>query len=100
MPCANEHGVCVCKGTVVYGRRFMDGTSGQVRSLEQPLASAVRVRPCGSSLICGNVGFGDPAPSVPKHCFCRPATLDRKAEDMTTDVERLAHNAMAMARNT
>lgn len=100
MPCANENGICVCKGQVIFGRRFMNGTSGQVRTLEQTLASAVRIRPCGSSLVCGNVVFGDPAPAVPKHCYCRELELTDHADDDSDDVLKLADDAMAMARET
>lgn len=100
MPCANEHGVCVCKGTVVYGRRFMEGQEGQIRTFAETMASAVRARPCGSSLICSNVVFGDPSPGAPKHCFCREVTGDTWIEGVVDETATLAHRAMAMARQS
>jgi len=98
MPCANEHGVCVCKGTVIYGQRFKENSTGEVRSLQATLADAVRQRPCGSSLICSDVVFGDPAPGQAKHCFCRQDAASNHAEDLADDAAKLARTAMKMAR--
>eukprot|EP00929_Paragymnodinium_shiwhaense_P064131 TRINITY_DN32088_c0_g2_i1.p1 TRINITY_DN32088_c0_g2~~TRINITY_DN32088_c0_g2_i1.p1 ORF type:complete len:687 (+),score=342.90 TRINITY_DN32088_c0_g2_i1:108-2168(+) len=90
LPCANEDGVCVCKGRVVYGRRFLDGNDGEERTFPQTLVNSVRVRPCGSSLICSDVVFGDPAPGYKKHCFC---LLEIDAVNAVED----AHEAKSLA---
>eukprot|EP00929_Paragymnodinium_shiwhaense_P001003 TRINITY_DN101215_c0_g1_i1.p1 TRINITY_DN101215_c0_g1~~TRINITY_DN101215_c0_g1_i1.p1 ORF type:complete len:693 (+),score=310.20 TRINITY_DN101215_c0_g1_i1:119-2197(+) len=70
-PCADEHGLCMCKGVVVYGRKYVQGKAGPSRTLEQTLANRIRQKPSSWGLLCSNIVFGDPAAGMEKHCFCR-----------------------------
>lgn len=71
-PCADEHGLCMCKGTVVYGRKYLQGESGPVRNFDQTLANRIRQKPSSWGLLCSDIVFGEPAEvNVSKHCFCK-----------------------------
>merc|ERR550537_1604721 len=64
------------------------------------MANTVRVRPCGSSLICGDVVFGDPAPGYSKHCFCQMEMDDVRAAEDAHEASLISNEAEKRVRAT
>eukprot|EP00929_Paragymnodinium_shiwhaense_P000595 TRINITY_DN100845_c0_g1_i1.p1 TRINITY_DN100845_c0_g1~~TRINITY_DN100845_c0_g1_i1.p1 ORF type:complete len:690 (+),score=286.91 TRINITY_DN100845_c0_g1_i1:109-2178(+) len=93
-PCADEHGICMCKGHVIYGQKFVNGASGEIRTLQETLASRIRTKPSSWGVLCSNIVFGDPVPGRPKHCFCRELIEFIKVYEEAVKAEKTAMDSL------
>lgn len=89
--CADEGKNCACRGTVFYGKKFVDGSKeSNILTLKKfPFAK----KEVTQSIECSKAGFGeDPIEGSQKHCICieeTPGEADRaehkaKEEDAKT----------------
>jgi hypothetical protein len=73
----NEGESCECTGTVVYGRKFVNGRPGapghgNTTTLAQLGSTNYFKKTSSGSINCENEVFGDPLPNVYKYCYCVP----------------------------
>jgi hypothetical protein len=77
--CADSHGVCSCRGTVYFGRRYVSGaaSAGAERTFSQALETGHLIkRNVVSGVMCTAAAFhGDPAAGYLKACWCAAAAL-------------------------
>jgi len=68
----SESDTCKCKGTVIYGKRFVKGRPGhgEVASPAQVLSDKHKQKKVDGSIKCNNAAFGDPLPGILKRCLC------------------------------
>jgi len=68
--CGEENANCLCKGTVVFGRKF--GEDGHELNFEEMTLGEVSIKKVNNSMnvTCSSQSLGDPTPGHQKQCFC------------------------------
>jgi len=73
--CADENQFCQCTGHVFYGKKFVEGNSGELATFKQMIEGGLYKKVLAHNAIkCNKETLGSPDPHS-KKCWCRPADV-------------------------
>lgn len=78
--CADENSDCSCRGTLVFGKKFVDGVPGEgkVNTCEQTMQGRYKMTNVTGAMKCSSKVLGDPNPGYYKHCCCVDIGIKQK----------------------